>query len=286
MMAIRRASLARFGEQAIKRGQPMSTIEEVLVPLYLHHRYQVEAAASSIGGIYFTYAMRGDGREPVRFASAAEQRGALEALLATLKPSELALPLELLKKIPPRPSGYGNTRELFPRYTGQMFDTITPAVVAANLTVGYLLDDARAARLVQQHALDTTLPGLDTIVDRLFASTFGVESANAYEAEIARAVQRVVVEHLMTLAAGAEMPQVRAIATHKLQQRQQRLSGAAASASAHASLLAADIKRFLDRPFAPATRADLPTAPPGAPIGDPGMDWLGRMEPLCGWEQR
>ncbi len=286
MMAIRRASLARFGEQAIKRGQPMSTIEEVLVPLYLHHRYQVEAAASSIGGIYFTYAMRGDGREPVRFASAAEQRGALEALLATLKPSELALPLELLKKIPPRPSGYGNSRELFPRYTGQMFDTITPAVVAANLTVGYLLDDARAARLVQQHALDPTLPGLETIVDRLFASTFGVESANAYEAEIARAVQRVVVEHLMTLAAGAEMPQVRAIATHKLQQRQQRLSGAAASASAHAALLAADIKRFLDRPFAPATRADLPTAPPGAPIGDPGMDWLGRIEPLCGWDQR
>jgi hypothetical protein len=286
MMAVRKASLARFGEQAIKRGQPMSTIEEVLVPLYLHHRYQVEAAASSIGGIYFTYAMRGDGREPVRFASAAEQRGALEALLATLKPSELALPRELLNKIPPRPSGYGNSRELFPRYTGQMFDTITPAVVAANLTVGYLLDDARAARLVQQHALDTTLPGLETIVDRLVASTFGVESANAYEVEIARAVQRVVVEHLMTLAADAEMPQVRAIATQKLQQRQQRLAGAAASASAHASLLAADIKRFLDRPFAPATRTDLPTAPPGAPIGDPGMDWLGRMEPFCGWEQR
>lgn len=288
MMAIRKASLARFGEQAIKRGQPMSTIEEVLVPLYLHHRYQVEAAASAIGGIYFTYAMRGDGREPVRFASAAEQRGALEALLATLKPSVLALPRELLKKIPPRPSGYGSTRELFPRYTGQMFDSITPAVVAANLTVGYLLDDARAARLVQQHALDTTLPGLEIIVDQLISSTFGAESTNPYEAEIARAVQRVVVEHLMTLAAAADMPQVRAIATHKLQQRQQRLSSAVpanAAASAHAFLLAADIKRFLDRPFAPATRAELPTAPPGAPIGDPGMDWLGRMEPRCSWER-
>ena len=101
MMAIRKASLARFGEQAIKRGEPMATIEEVLVPLYLHHRYQVEAAASTLGGIYFTYAMRGDGREPVRFASGAEQRAALDALLATLKPSELALPRELLAKIPP-----------------------------------------------------------------------------------------------------------------------------------------------------------------------------------------
>ena len=62
-------------------------------------------------------------------------------------------------KIPPRPSGYGNTRELFPRYTGQMFDAITPAVVASDMTVGYLLSDTRAARLVEQHALDPALPG-------------------------------------------------------------------------------------------------------------------------------
>jgi Met-zincin/Domain of unknown function (DUF5117) len=284
MMAIRKASLARFGEQAIKHGEPMATLEEVLVPLYLHHRYQVEAAASSLGGIHFTYTMRGDGREPVRFATAAEQRGALDALLATLRPAELALPRQILAKIPPRPSGYGNSRELFPRYTGQMFDAITPAVVAANLTVGYLLDDSRAARLVQQHALDATLPGLDAVIDRILSATFAAEAANAYESEIARAVQRVVVEHLMTLAGSAGMPQVRAIASQKLRQRQQRLSSAPAAnadASAHAALLASDIKRFLDRPFAPATRAELPAPPPGAPIGDPGMTWL---EPMCSWK--
>jgi hypothetical protein len=280
MMAVRKASLARFGEQAIKRGEPMATLEEVLVPLYMHHRYQVDAAASALGGIYYTYAMRGDGREPVRFASGVEQRAALDALLATLEPSALALPRDLLKKIPPRPSGYGSSRELFPRTTGQMFDAVAPAVVAANLTLGALLEDARAARLVQQHALDPTLPGLDTVIDRIAAATFGAQGADAYENEIARAVQRVVVEQMMTLAGGAEMPQVRAIAAQKLLQRQLRLSKAAATgvASAHASLLASDIKRFLDRPFAPATRAEIPTAPPGAPIGDPGMDWLG-----CSW---
>ena len=81
MMAIRKFALSRFGEQAIKRNEPMATIEEVLVPLYLHHRYQVEATASTVGGIYFTYAMRGDGREPVKFAPAAEQQAALDALL-------------------------------------------------------------------------------------------------------------------------------------------------------------------------------------------------------------
>ena len=238
MMAIRKFALSRFGEQAIKRNEPMATIEEVLVPLYLHHRYQVEATTSTVGGIYFTYAMRGDGREPVKAAPAAEQRAALDAVLDTLKPAELALPRELLAKIPPRPSGYGNTRELFPRYTGQMFDAITPAVVASDMTLGFLLSDTRAARLVEQHALDPALPGLEAVIDQLLTSTFGATSASPYEAEIARAVQRVVVERLMTLASTADMPQVRAIASQKLQQRAQRLAATPstnAGASAHAA---------------------------------------------------
>jgi len=287
MMAIRKFALSRFGEQAIKRNEPMATIEEVLVPLYLHHRYQVEATTSTVGGIYFTYALRGDGREPVKPAPAAEQRAALDAVLDTLKPAELALPRELLAKIPPRPSGYGNTRELFPRYTGQMFDAITPAVVASDMTLGFLLSDTRAARLVEQHALDPALPGLEAVIDQLLTSTFGASGATPYEAEIARAVQRVVVERLMTLALTADMPQVRAIASQKLQQRAQRLAAtpsANAGASAHAAMLASDIKRFLDRPYTPANRIEAPTAPPGAPIGDPGMDWLGRLAPYCGWQ--
>ena len=288
MMAVRRASLSKFGEQAIKLDEPMATIEEVLVPLYLHHRYQVEAAASTVGGIYFVYALRGDGREPVRSASAAEQRAALDAVLATLKPSELALPRDLLKKIPPRPAGYGGTRELFPRYTGQMFDAITPAVVASDLTVGFLLDEARAARLVEQHALDPTLPGLELVIDQLVAATSDDQAANPYEAEIVRAVQRVVVEHLMTLASTADMPQVRAIASLKLQQRANRLTNGTRTdpgSTAHAQLLAVDIKRFLDRPMAPATRLDIPSAPPGAPIGEPAMEWLRRFEVECWWNR-
>ena len=107
--------------------------------------------------------------------------------MATLKPSELALPRALLAKIPPRPSGYGDSRELFPRYTGQMFDAITPAVVASDMTIGFLLDDARAARLVEQHAIDATLPGLDTVIDQLFTSTFGATSADTLRGRRSRA---------------------------------------------------------------------------------------------------
>ena len=284
MMEVRRVALSRFGEQAIKRGEPMATIEEVLVPLYLHHRYQVEAAASTVGGVYYIYSMRGDGREPMRFAPAAEQREALQALLETIAPSALALPRELLTRIPPRPSGYGRNRELFPRNTGQMFDAITPAVVAADMTVGVLLNEARAARLVEQHALDETQPGLEWVLDQLVSATFNPQTGDPYEAEISRAVQRVVVERLTTLAAGAEMSQVRAIATKALRDRRQSLMNG--TAAAHEQLLAADIQRFLDRPAPPATRSEIPSAPPGAPIGDPGMDWLGRLEPLCSERNR
>jgi hypothetical protein len=287
MMDVRRVALSRFGERAIKRGAPMATIEEALVPLYLHHRYQVEAAASSVGGLYYGYALRGDGRDPVRFVPAAEQKAALAALLATLKPAELALPAPLLKILPPRPAGYGSTRELFPRYTGSMFDAISPATTAADLTIGFILEAPRAARLVEQNAIDPAIPGLDTVVTRIFDATFGTATATPYEAEIARAIQRVAVEHVMTLASSASMPQVRAIASHALERQRRRLAATPATAgvaqAAHASLLAADIRRFLDRPAPPAQPMTTPNAPPGAPIGEPAMDWLRRLEPPCSW---
>jgi hypothetical protein len=292
MLAVRQAALSRFGENAIKRGMPMATIEEVLVPLYLHHRYQVEAAANVVGGMHYIYAMRGDGRDPVRMASASEQRSALNALIASLSPATLALPTDLLKKIPPRPSGYGRTRELFPRYTGLMFDAISPAVTAADHVVGFLLAPDRAARLVEQKAIDPTLPGLDDVIDALIAGTFGAPTRSPYEAEVKRAIERVVIDELMDLAANAPMSQVRAVATLKLQRRGTELArtvtGAVATGIenevAQANLLVADINRFLTRPANPvATRFPAPVAPPGAPIGEPAMEWFKWLEPDCTW---
>jgi hypothetical protein len=292
LMDIRRAALKRFGENTIRRGQPMALIEDVLVPLYLYHRYQVEAAASAIGGMHYIYAMRGDGRTPVRAVPAAEQRAALDALLRTLKPSELTLPDSVLKAIPPRPSGWEMHRELFPRQTGLMFDTVTPAVVAADLTVSNILDPARAARVVEQHAIDSAIPGLDEIIQALIRAPSAVPPKTAYEHEVARAVRRVIADNLITLAATAPMPQVRAIATMKLRSLMFLASHPAVSASdpdpaatkAHFQLLADDIKRFLERPSQAATRLDPPEAPPGAPIGEPAMEFLRRLRELPCWE--
>lgn len=286
MMEVRRVALSRFGENAIRAGTPLAQLEEVLVPLYLHHRYQAEAAASVIGGVNYIYALRGDGREALRPVSANEQLGALRALLATISPSALALPTPLLSRIPPRPPGYGRSRELFPRYTGSTFDAITPAVVASDMVVSAILTSDRAARLVEQKMLNPSMPGLDEVIDALFGASFGATPGSPYEAEIKRAVERVVVERLMNLAETASMPQVRAIASLALQRQSTELGRMAGAGSndavvAHATLLASDIRRFLARPAAPATRMAIPGAPPGAPIGEPALDWLSRLEPPC-----
>ncbi len=288
LMEIRRVALSKFGDNAVRAGQPLALMEEVLLPLYLHHRYQVEAAASVLGGQHYIYAMRGDGRVPFTWATGSEQRAALKALGATLAPSALALPDSVVKRLPPRPDGYGAHRELFPRYTGGTFDVLTPAAIAAYHTVSNILQDERAARIVEQHAVDPSLPGLDEVIEALFASSFGAQAAGAYEAEIRRTVERVVIDELMALAAGSPMPQVRAIATAKIERRIVDLGkgalGADLDEAAAQALLARDIKRFLDDPSS-YQRVTPPEVPPGAPIGQPALDWLRKMEPGCiEWE--
>jgi uncharacterized protein DUF4953/uncharacterized protein DUF5117 len=276
IMKVRRAALDRIGEATIRTGAPMATIEEPLVPIYMYHRYALEGAASMIGGQDFVYAMRGDRRTPTKWESAANQRKALEAVAGTLKPSELTIPRKLLGLIPPRPPGFGMHRELFLRTTGEGFDPLSPAMVAADASIGFVLQPDRAARMVIQHALDSTLPGLEDVIDRLVRATFDAVTASAYEAEVRRATQQVLVDRLKWLASAAPNGQVRAVASLKLQRLGARLRTPrpAQADAAQDTLIAADIKRFLERTDEVAKQIPAPPAPPGAPIGDLGQNWL------------
>jgi hypothetical protein len=279
LMKVRRAALDRFDETVIRKDAPMATMEEALVPLYMYHRYAVEAAASAVGGQDFIYAFRGDGRVPTKWVPAAQQKAAIAALAVSLKPSELALPKAALQKIPPRPSGWGMHRELFARYTGDTFDPISPAAIAADVTIGFLLQPDRAARIVAQHAVDPSLPSLRDVMKTLQAATFGATANTPYEQEIRRATSRALVERLMWLAGGAPMPQVRAAASSTLafiQQNPGTVFGNQPSPDDlnAASLIASDVKRFLERPMEPIRTPTTFDAPPGAPIGDVPLDWL------------
>jgi hypothetical protein len=287
LMKVRRAALDRIGTNTIRTGVPTVMIEEPLVPIYMYHRYAVESTASAIGGQDFVYAMRGDNRTPVEWVNGEMQRKAIDALTATLKPSELTIPRRILELLPPRPPGYGMHRELFPRTTGEGFDPVNPAAIAADVTIGFILQTDRAARMVTQNAVDQSLPGLGEVIDRLVRATFDQPTSGSYEQEVRRAEERVLVDRVMWLAQAAPNAQVRAIASLKLERLAARGAPAAAagqgsqaeSERAHRRLLAADIKRFLERPMQDAASGRIiPTspAPPGAPIGDEVQEWLAR----------
>jgi hypothetical protein len=281
LMKVRRAALNKIGEHTIRAGAPTATIEEPLVPIFMYHRYAVESAASMVAGQDYIYGMRGDKRTPTKGVGVDDQRKALDALAVTLRPSELTVPKPALDLIAPRPPGWGLHRELFPRTTGDTFDPLSPATVAADVTIGFLLQLDRASRMVAQHAVNPAAPGLEDVIDRLTTATFDAPTASPYEAAVRRAEERVLVDRLLWLANSSPNGQVRAIASLKLTRLATRLRTAVAKTegdTAQRTLLAADIKRFIERPI-DLTRPfphTAPDAPPGAPIGDLGQDWLAR----------
>jgi len=275
-MEVRRIGLKDFGLKSIAVGQPMSALEAKLLPLYLHHRYQLIAASKSLGGLYFTYAMKtAGGPSPAKFREvvpAARQREALKAILETIKVEELVLPQHILDLIPPIATGYeGGTAEYFSRRSDPAFDPLAAATIAADLSLTALLDPNRAARLIQFHAENPANPDLKEVIDAIIAATWKAPVAtSAYHRAIQRSVQGATVQKLISLAGDeSASPLVRAEANGALRGLNSMLKGPAA-ADAHRRATQEEIERFLNRPDAvrPSSRP-LPT-PPGDPIGSAG----------------
>lgn len=288
ILKVRRKVLDRFSEKAIMDGEPMATIEEVLVPAYLLHRYQIEAVAKSIGGLYFTHAIKNDGQVITRMVEPATQWRAFESLMSTITPDALALPEKLIQMIPPRPSGYPASVETFKRYTGPTFDPIAAAESAASTTLSYLLDDERASRLVEYNARDSKYPGFIEITDKLIDQTWNAPTTDGYKGELQVMVNNQVLKYLLMLAANSRTSEVvRGQALYEMENLKQLISSkmAAAPAKQKANMLFAlsQFEAFKADPnkFQPPAAADMP---PGAPIGMPGMDFLNRGNAMdTGW---
>ena len=281
IMQVRAAALKRFGENNIREGAPLATLEDVLSPIYMYHRYQVEAASKLVGGMDYTFALRGDGEVPTQIVAPAEQRRALSAVLATLKPETLALPESLLKIIPPRPPEYPRDREDFKIHTSPAFDALAPAESAAQHTLQFLFNPERAARLIEFHARNAENPGLEEVLDTVLNATWKAPHSKGYNGEIANIVDDVVLYDLMSLSANEHATdEVRAIASLKLHGLKDWLNTPSSgrqviSNQAHIFFASKQIELFEKDP----KHIDLtaPMEPPdGPPIGSMGMldcDW-------------
>jgi hypothetical protein len=217
VMAVRAAALQRFSENAIPQDAPIATLEDVLVPIYLYHRYQVTAVTKMIGGLNYSFTVRGGGQKDPEIVSGDEQRAAIQAVLDTLQPGILALPEPLLKRIPPRPPEYESSQENFARRTAPAFDSLSPAESAAEIISSLLFEPNRDQRMVEYHARDASYPGLAELIDDTLAATWKAAAAEGYEGEIQQTVNAVVLDHLIGLAADEQAAsQTRAIASLKL----------------------------------------------------------------------
>lgn len=276
LLEVRRKALAKFGENSIRDNTPMATLENVLVPLYLAHRYQVEGTVKMIGGVDYNYANKGDGQTVAKIVPAVTQKEALKSLLQTLDPANLSLPERILQLIPPQPMGYQRDRELFKIHTGMTFDPLGAAEAAAAHTINMLLQKERLARIIEQHARDNSQLSLNELFSRIAVALNAKDGYTPLEQEIARSVEKLFVLRLLGLAASEEgNQQVNAVALLKINEIAELMSRTGKSSSdpkeqAHYLYLIQKLAAFRLNPGEfklPAT----PDLPDGSPIGCDGL---------------
>jgi hypothetical protein len=230
----------------------------------MHHRFQLNSAAQSIGGANYLYALRGDGQIPFTIIDAAEQRDALETVLSTLSVDFLTLPQSILALLPPAAHRH-NQGEEFPGRTGLLFDALGAAEGSANLTVQSVLHPERMARLVAYGGMGD-YPNLEEVIDRLLEVTWGANTPDSeYQAQVLHVAQRATVNEMMVQASNEDSSgEVKAVLGDRLNKLAGELEGMPSSNPYQASA-AADIRRWQGRSDNAIPSPAL-AMPPGDPI--------------------
>lgn len=268
VMDVRRVAVERFGPAALRAGDPQSQLRRSFVPIWLLHRYQVEAASKLLGGVSFTYALTGDGRGTARPVEATRQNAALDALLDTLTPAALTVPPAIQPELSSGWSGENDrqtTLEEMRTAGGPVFDPLAATETAAAVTLTDLLAPNRLNRLEIQNQADASVPSAHDVIDRLIDRAFARPDSG-----VQRRIATTVALSLARAQRDATLSPTVALA---LSERLNRL--AAQLARAKGEGVASDWSKglgrlLLDREALTAALADprrLPKVPPGMPIG-------------------
>lgn len=269
--ALRKHGIKNFSEKNIPPGTPYAELEKVFAPLYLMHRYQVEAVSKIIGGYHYTYAVRGDDQKVLRVPGRDAQVAAVNALTNTLSTDFLKIPDRVLKLLPPPPLGYSRDRESFKTYGSPAFDPLATAESSAANSIRFLIHPERMARLVVQAEMDSDNLSVEEMLEMVFEACSSTD--NAYE----RMVGKVYLNRLLEVAsADGVSPEVLGnLFAHiseiqKYAEKGKIYSSPTAEEKAHFNYLEHQIKSFYQNPetFKPAVS---PKMPDGSPIGCGGF---------------
>lgn len=263
-LQVRQKALDQFSEKAIPEGTALARLEDVLVPIYNYHRYQLEAASKLIGGMNYSYSVRGGQQQAPTVLDNAIQQKALQALVACLSPDVLTLPQHIIALIPPRPSLFGGIGETFSKRTSPNFDALAAAEALANFELTFLFNPERANRLEQFKALYGTM-GWGDVLNSLIGATWKTPVQTGLKGEVQKQTAQMVLTWLLGLYQHDNSNYlVKAICWEKIQE----IKGIAQAGKQDATL-GAHYTYALERIEKPKDIA-LPQhreLPPGAPIG-------------------
>lgn len=272
VMRVRRVALRQLGVQNLRPEDPQSELEQLLVPVYLHHRFQIEATAKMIGGYRFSPRLAGRAA-PLQPVSESRQLQALEALLGTLHPAELVVPSGLWMQLAPGPAGH-REGERFGGNTHPVFDREYAATVAADLTLGNLLNPRRVSRLAMARSGGETFD-----VQRLMVSLIDYCWQNPGPDERMQTVSRIIrqrlTDHLLELATHPEASiNARTAARFGIDRVRQylgdrRMASRSTRERWFARMMLEQLQQFDDRPWPTVELPTAPASPPGSPIGNP-----------------
>lgn len=278
LMKVRAKALASFGEGNLRSDEHYSALQTKFVPLYLYHRYQLQAAAKFVGGYDFVYRAEGDGRPAPVPVSNEEQMRALSAILATLSPDSLVINENLASLLSPRGGGGGDPqfgREAFSGTASPGFSTEEAVAAAADLVFDALLHPRRLQRLAEQSHFAADTVDINTVTTELIGS---VMNASRGESARSTAVRAIVMERMTEhLIAALHNPNtgvlVRSGVRSALVDVKRGAERARGALGAHTALLAQRIDDAFARAKTPAVKTPAgPTPPPGSPIGSAGAE--------------
>ena len=268
VLEIRQKAIANFSIDNIRTGEPYSVLEDVFVPLYFFHRYQVEGVVKLIGGLDYNYKVKDDGQFSVKTLNRVTQENALKMLMKTLEPDVLAIPKDKLELFPPRSIGYPRTRESFRGKTGVAFDPLSAAETAAATTLTLLLHHERANRLVTQQGIDEDQLGFDEVVEDLLKETIKGKKKKGYAGQIQQLVNWQVLQSLMRVASHKDSyPQVTETVLFEMMRLKTYLGEGPNATNPAAILLKQEVEGFIKNPRGYKAKVVAPKIPDGSPIG-------------------
>lgn len=264
VLKVRRKAIQKFGLNTLPTGTAVAELQRLFVPLYLCHRYQVEAAVKLIAGVDYHYAFKGQ-KPPVtaQTVPAETQQKALIAVLKTIDVSTLGIDDGIAELLLPLPAGDSRDRELFTSRTGVTFDIAAAVESAADHSLSLLLHPHRMNRLSEQHARHNDIPSVSDVLSQLSQATWQQKHKNTNNRWLQHSINWVTLQNLLQLSQHQETaPQVKARVDAFLNDYADNKHR-----NDMAQLLSDEIRRYFKGQIS-VDQKQKTDIPPGSPIGN------------------